>query len=127
MATPTAPAKKAAAKKPTTAPKPAAEKKTEPAKKAPAKKAAAKKSSSSSVKLGDRLFVDVDPKYNNGASQAPADVVQVLDVDGDPRVNLRVLLDSDSELYLRNVLVVSRAKAKKATEDGQRVAFTSAS
>lgn len=99
---------------------------TTAAKKAPVKKTAAKKSTATSVsaKLGDTVFVDTDPKYNNGATEAAATVVQVLNTKGDSRVNLKVHLDGDSELYLRNVVLTTRAKAKKLMENGERVAFS---
>lgn len=110
---------------------------TDTAKKAPAKKAAAKKtpakkaaesSSVSGVKLGDQLYVATDPKFNNGGSEAPAVVTQVLNVKGETRVNLRVLLDnSDADMHVRNVLVVTRSAAKKAEANGQHVAFKSPS
>ncbi len=83
---------------------------------APAKKTSTKKASSSNastkVSLGDTVFVPVDPRWNNGVVEAPATVVNVLNVKGESRVNLRVHLDSDAELHLRNVLVVGRSSKK---------------
>ena len=102
-------AKKASAKKTT-------------AKKTTAKKSSAKKSSSS-VKLGDTVFVPVDPRNNNTAAEAPATVVNVLDVEGDQRVNLRVFLDGDSEARMTNVRIGKRNE--KVEDSAEKVAYTS--
>lgn len=64
------------------------------------------------LKLGETVLVKVNPRQNNGSDEAPATVVRVLDVEDEDRVNLRVHLDGDETLLLRNVEVLSKAPAK---------------
>lgn len=118
------PAKKTAAKKAAPAKKTAA-KKTAPAKKAaakaPAKKAAAKKPPA--LKSGDTLLVSVDPRQNNGSSEAVGQVIRVLNV-AEERVNLQVLLDdSEGRRLMRNVPVLASRPAKGSDEAGQPYAI----
>ena len=69
------------------------------------------------LKLGDTVVVTVDPRSNNGSPEAAGTVVRVLDGDED-RVNLRVLLDGDGNLLLRNVPVLSK---RPKDEDAPKV------
>jgi hypothetical protein len=68
------------------------------------------------MKLGDTVLVTVDPRSNNGSSEAPGTVVRVLDTE-DERVNVRVLLDGDGDVLLRNVPVFSEAPAEPDEDD----------
>lgn len=63
---------------------------------------------SKKLNLGDMVLVTVDPRSNNGSDTAAAQVVRVLDVKDEKRVNLRVLLDGDGNLLLRNVPVLDK-------------------
>lgn len=67
------------------------------------------------LKLGEIVLVKVDPLQNNGSDEAPATIVRVLNVEEEDRVNVRVHLDGDETLLLRNVEVLS--KKPKADED----------
>lgn len=71
----------------------------------------------SKLKLGDTVIVATDPRGNNGADEAPAVVTRVLNVEGEDRVNLRVHLDGEGTLVLRNVLVESSRPSEKTTND----------
>lgn len=87
--------------------------------KKPAAKSAAKsekKSGGGDLQLGDIVIVNVEPRSNNGSSEAAATVVRVLDTEDD-RVNLRVLLDGDGDVLLRNVPVLSEAPEEPDEDD----------
>lgn len=71
------------------------------------------------LKLGETLLVKVDPRTNNGSSEAAAHVVRVLNVEDEQRVNLRVLLDDPDTRVLRNVPVL----AKRPSEDDEDAPF----
>jgi hypothetical protein len=60
-------------------------------------------------KIGDIVFVKVDPRSNNGSDQAAALVVGVSEGDDEERVNVRVFLDGDGVTLRRNVPVLSSA------------------
>lgn len=61
------------------------------------------------TKVGDVVLVTVDARMNNGSDEAAAVVTRVLDAgDDENRVNLKVLLDGDENLLLRNVVLENR-------------------
>lgn len=62
------------------------------------------------LKKGDHVLVNVPPQQNNGDPEALGVVVRVLDVD-EVRVNVKVFLDGDSDLLLRNVPVLNKKDA----------------
>lgn len=53
--------------------------------------------------LGRIVLTRVDPRQNNGSNEAPAVIVRVWN---DESVNLKVLLDNDSDLWLTSVKLV---------------------
>lgn len=73
------------------------------------------------TRVGDIVLVTVDARSNNGSDEAAAVVTRVLAGD-ENRVNLRVFLDGDETLNLRNVVL--SGKRPKETED-KHVAFSS--
>lgn len=75
---------------------------------------------SSTVKKGDTLLVNVPPAQNNGDPEAMGVVLRVLDVEDETRVNVKVFLDGDSDLLLRNVPVLSQKDAKKDDAPSKR-------
>lgn len=79
------------------------------AKRTVSKKATSSKGFGGGLKAGDVVMVTVDPRENNGSSEAPATVLRVLNVEGENRVNLSVHLDSDHPMNLRNVPVLNKA------------------
>lgn len=83
----------------------------------------------SGILLGDTVHTVVDPRMNNGEDVAPAIVTKVTEVDGEERLNLRVLLDTGADQRFTNVqLVDDRPSAgdedtPRTVEGVQRVAF----
>lgn len=76
------------------------------------------------LKKGDQVLVNVPPQQNNGDSEAVGTVVRVLETEGsdfsDTRVNVRVLLDGDGDLLLRNVPVLNKKDAEKDDAPSKR-------
>jgi hypothetical protein len=62
-----------------------------------------------SNKIGDIVFVKVDPRSNNGSEEAPALVVGISEGDDEELVNVRVFHDGDGVSLRRNVPVLSSA------------------
>lgn len=60
------------------------------------------------LQLGEMVLVQVNPRQNNGEDRAPGLVVRVLDVEDERRANLRVFLDGEEVLLLRNVQVLDK-------------------
>jgi len=74
--------------------------------------------SGSKVSVGTVVLTSVDPRTNNGSDEAPAIVTRVLDTeDKETRVNLRVLLDGDETLNLRNVPFDSKKPKDEDSDD----------
>jgi hypothetical protein len=69
------------------------------------------------LKKGDQVLVNVPPQQNNGDPEAVGTVVRVLETEGsddsDTRCNVKVHLDGDSDLLLRNVPVLTKTAAGK--------------
>lgn len=74
----------------------------------------------SSVNKGDTVLVNVPPAQNNGDPEALAVVLRVLDVEDGTRVNVKVFLDGDGDMLLRNVPVLSQKDAKKDDAPSKR-------
>lgn len=72
--------------------------------------------------LGRIVHAVVDPRINNDDDVAMAFITRVRNVDGEDRVNLRVLLDTGADIRLTNVKVFDSRPDSDETE-GQRVAF----
>lgn len=77
-------------------------------------------SGSSKVSKGDTVTVNVPPAQNNGDSEALGLVLRVLDVENETRVNVKVFLDGDGDMLLRNVPVLSKTDAKKDDAPSKR-------
>lgn len=70
--------------------------------------------SKAQMKLGDTVHVTVHPGQNNGSSVAAGQVVRVLNVDDDnTRLNLRVMVDGDETLLLRNVPLLTKKESEE--------------
>lgn len=69
------------------------------------------------LKLGDQVLVNVPAQQNNGSTEAVGVVVRVLETEGsddsDTRANVKVLLDGEDNLLLRNVPVLNKKDADK--------------
>lgn len=75
---------------------------------------------SKKVTMGDMVHTVVDPRMNNGEDVAPAIITRVNKVDGEERLNLRVLLDTGADQRFSNVQFTTT----RPSEDDEDVAMT---
>jgi hypothetical protein len=84
---------------------------------------------SKKVTMGDVVHTVVDPRMNNGDDVAMAFVTRVNDVEGESRLNLRVLLDTGADQRFTNVQLFDKRPSEddedtpRTVEGVQRVAF----